>query len=89
MIQQQTVSPAKPAPVLMTKMYAGHAPAAPEKVTTNEMAAILRVRPQTIRAGVCRKGHYLGLRPLKLDNRKLLWDVEAVRQLLSPLGGGK
>ena len=51
------------------------------KITTEEMAAQLRIVPQTARAGFCRKGHYLGLRPVKLPNGKLLWDAAAVERL--------
>jgi len=29
------------------------------KLSTEEFATILRLRPQTIRAGLCRNGHYL------------------------------
>ena len=54
-----------------------------KKFTTEELAASVRVTPQTIRAGLCRKGHYLGLKPLKLSNGKLLWDAAEVECLLS------
>ena len=56
------------------------------KITTDEVARLFRVVPQSIRAALCRKGHYLGLRPLKLPNGKLLWDAFEVGNLLS--GGG-
>lgn len=52
------------------------------KITTNELARLLRIVPQTIRAGLCRNGHYLGLKPLKLSGR-LLWDSAAVERLLA------
>ena len=54
-----------------------------EKITTEEMAAQLRIVPQTARAGLCRNGHYLGLRPVKLPNGKLLWNAADVARLLS------
>ncbi len=41
------------------------------KITTEEMAGLLRIVPQTPRAGLCRNGHYLGMRPVKLPNGKL------------------
>lgn len=53
------------------------------KITTEEMAGKVRVVPQTIRAGLCRNGHYLGLKPLKLSTGKLLWDADAIDRLLS------
>ena len=51
--------------------------------STDEAAAVLKVRPQTIRAGLCRDGHYMGLRPSRLPNRRLLWNAAAVDSLLS------
>lgn len=52
------------------------------KLSTEELAALGKVVPQSIRAAVCRNGHWLGLRPVKLANRRLLWDaVEAARVL--------
>jgi hypothetical protein len=53
------------------------------KLTTEEMAEQLRMRPQSIRAGLCRNGEYLGLRPVKLPNGKLLWDAASVERLIS------
>lgn len=53
------------------------------KITTEEMAGLLRIFPQTARAGLCRNGHYLGMRPVKLPNGKLLWDAAAVERLTS------
>lgn len=59
------------------------APTAARKISTEELAARLLVKEQTIRAGLCRAGHYLGLRPVKLANRRLLWDADAVERLTS------
>lgn len=52
------------------------------QLSTEELAAKLRNRPQTIRAGLCRNGHYLGLRPVKLPNGRLLWNAADVAALL-------
>ena len=49
--------------------------------STVEAAAVLKVRPQTLRAALCRDGHYYGLRPVKCRNRFLLWDAAAVEAL--------
>lgn len=49
--------------------------------STVEAAAVLKVRPQTLRAALCRDGHYYGLRPVKCRNRFLLWDAAAVEVL--------
>ena len=53
------------------------------KLSTEELAAVLRIAPQTPRAGLCRNGHYLGMRPVKLPNGKLLWDAAEVERLIS------
>lgn len=55
----------------------------PKKLTTSELAACLRVSPQTPIAALSRAGHYLGLRPRKLGNGRLLWDADAVSRLLN------
>ncbi len=53
------------------------------KVTTEEAAAVLRVAPQTPRASLCRLGHWMGMRPVKLPNGRLLWDAAEVERLAS------
>ena len=55
----------------------------PRKVDTLEAADRLRVKPQTIRRALCLSGHYLGLKPTKLPNGRLLWDAAAVDALLN------
>jgi hypothetical protein len=56
---------------------------ASRKLSTEELASALRVATQTPRASLCRLGHYMGLRPVKLPNGKLLWDAAEVERLLS------
>lgn len=51
--------------------------------STEEAAAVLKVRPQTLRAAVCRDGHYFGVRPQKARNRFLMWNAAAVDALLN------
>ena len=53
----------------------------PRKLDTTEAADRLRVRPQTLRRALCLNGHYLGLRPTKLPNGRLLWDASAIEAL--------
>lgn len=54
------------------------------RLTTDELAALLHVKPQTIRAGLCNAGHYAGLRPaIRLPSRRLLWDAEQVASILN------
>lgn len=47
-------------------------------LTTSEFAAIVRVKPATIRRAYCLEGHYQGLRPRKAANRFLLWPAREV-----------
>ncbi len=42
-------------------------------LTTNEFARKLCVTAATVRRGLCVNGHYLGIRPVKLPNGRLLW----------------
>jgi hypothetical protein len=51
--------------------------------STEEFAAQLKVKPQTIRAGYCRDGHYLDVVPIKLSNRRLLWPADEVDALIA------
>jgi hypothetical protein len=55
----------------------------PRKLDTLEAAERLRIKPQTIRRGLCINGHYLGLRPIRLPNGRLLWDASAIDALLN------
>lgn len=52
-----------------------------EWLSTNQMGAALGVKGGTIRRGLCVNGHYMGLRPVKLPNGRLIWDAEPVRRL--------
>jgi len=49
--------------------------------TTEELAGRLGLRPQTLRAALCRNGHYYGLRPVKCPNGRLLWPADAFEKL--------
>lgn len=51
-------------------------------INTKEFAAMVRVEPQTIRRALCVNGHYLGLKPLKLPNNRLLWPKSEALQVL-------
>ncbi|TCK97141.1 hypothetical protein [Paraburkholderia sp. BL9I2N2] len=57
-----------------------------DHVSTDELAAILAIAPQSIRKRYSSDGSYLGIRPTKLPNRRLLWPVADIKRLLS--GGG-
>lgn len=54
-----------------------------KKLTTEDIATMFSVEPQTPRASLCRNGHWMGLRPIKLPNGRLLWDQAEAERLLS------
>lgn len=56
----------------------------PRNLDTAEAAAVLRVKPQTLRRCLCMQGHYLGIVPLKLPNGRLLWPADALDRLTAP-----
>lgn len=55
----------------------------PPNYNTEEAAAMLRVKAQTLRAAYCRNGHYCGIVPIKLENRFLRWPAEQIKRYLS------
>ncbi len=52
-------------------------------LSTEQFAEILHVKPESVRSGLCRTGNYLGIRPLKLPNRRLAWPAKDVIRLLN------
>jgi hypothetical protein len=52
-----------------------------QRLSTEEAAALLKVKPQTMRAALCRVGHYLNARPTKSANRFLLWNAVDIERL--------
>lgn len=54
-----------------------------QTLSTDELAAIFKVKPQSIRSALCRDGHYLGLRPIKPASRRLLWRAAEVARILN------
>lgn len=53
-----------------------------EKLTTNEVAQRLRLEPGTLRKRHGQTGSYFGLRPVKMNNGRLLWPADAVAKLV-------
>lgn len=51
---------------LKKKQKKGHIP-------TETLADRFFVKPDTVRRSLCVKGHFLGLKPVKLPNGRLLW----------------
>jgi hypothetical protein len=60
-------------------------PANRDHISTEELAAILAIEPQSILKRHSSDGSYLGVIPTKLPNRRLMWPVADVKKLL----GGK
>ena len=54
-------------------------------MSTEELAAWLKILPQSIRKRLCETGSYYGLRPVKLPNRRLMWPANS----LDLLAGGQ
>jgi hypothetical protein len=50
-------------------------------LSTEELAARLGIKAQTLRAAFCRDGAYFGVRPLKAKNRFLRWPADSVERL--------
>jgi hypothetical protein len=50
-------------------------------LTTEELAAQLSLRPQSIRKRYCQTGGYYQLRPLKLPNGRLMWPADHIERL--------
>jgi hypothetical protein len=51
-------------------------------LTTNKLADKLGVKPDTLRRSLCQKGHYLGIKPVKLPNRRLLWPSRSILRII-------
>lgn len=56
-------------------------------LSTEALAAELRIKPQTLRAALCRNGHYYSIRPVKMPNRRLLWPADALERLTTKREG--
>lgn len=57
-----------------------------ESITTAALAALLHVRPGSVRTSYWRSGHYCGVRPRKAPNGRLWWPADAVERALSEGG---
>lgn len=53
-----------------------------ECLSTEELAELMHVKAQSIRGAHCRSGNYLGMVPIKLPSRLLLWPKKQVEELL-------
>lgn len=50
-------------------------------ISTQDLAVLLALRPQSIRKRYCQTGAYFSLRPVKMPNGRLLWPADAIEQL--------
>lgn len=50
-------------------------------LNTKKFADSIGVEPDTPRRGYQRNGSYLGIKPTKLENGRLLWPADAVAKL--------
>jgi hypothetical protein len=57
----------------------------PEKnyCSTEEFSKRFQVKPDTVRRGLCTRGHYLGVKPVKLPTGRLLWPDVSVEEILA------
>jgi len=50
------------------------------ELSAEQFASLNQVKPQSVRARLCRTGSYFGIRPLKLANGRLAWpDVQVAK----------
>ncbi|MDT8380535.1 MAG: hypothetical protein RQ739_16765, partial [Desulfotignum sp.] len=45
---------------------------------------LFHVEPATTRRGLCVNGHYMGIKPLKLPNGRLLWPENEAKKVIQP-----
>lgn len=50
--------------------------------STEEAACLLQIQAQSLRAALCRDGHYAGIVPRKLPSRFLAWPADQVDALV-------
>lgn len=51
-------------------------------LTTEELAALLTLRPQSIRKRYCQTGAYFSVRPVKMPNGRLAWPADSIERLM-------
>ncbi|MFX1695928.1 hypothetical protein [Paraburkholderia sp. A1RO-1] len=63
-----------------------HAAFRPTHVATEVAASMLMVEPATMLKSHCLNSHYVGIRPVRLPNRKLAWPIAEIEKLFQPSG---
>ena len=56
-------------------------------ISVEKLADQLGVQPQSIRARLCRKGDYFGLKPVKFLNGRLGFPADSISRLIRPPNG--
>jgi hypothetical protein len=51
-------------------------------LSTEELAVLLTLRPQSIRKRYCQTGAYFNVRPVKLPNGRLAWPADSIERLM-------
>ena len=77
---ENSLSPASKAAATLTTNRTDYASIL-RTYSTEEAAAVLKVKPQTLRAALCRDGVYFGVRPVKRPNRFLAWPADQIDAL--------
>ncbi len=49
--------------------------------STEELASLLGLKPNTLRAALCKGEGYFGVHPTKLKNGRLRWPADSVQRL--------
>lgn len=52
-------------------------------ISTEVLARSLGLKPQSIRAAVCRRGSYFGVTPRKFPNGRLYWPADSLDRIMS------
>ena len=53
-----------------------------KNLTTEQLASVFKVKAPSIRSAYCKEGHYQGIRPRKLPNRRLVWPAAEVARVV-------
>ena len=51
-------------------------------VTTMNFAESVGVKPTTVHRNLCVNGHYMGVKPIKLPDGRLLWPEDVIDQII-------
>lgn len=55
----------------------------PRYYSTSEAAQVIRLKSDSLRHGLCVKGHFYGIKPVKLPGGRLLWPADLIDALAS------